>query len=208
MSIRKVERDHYLYLEGDSCDQLYYVIDGVIDVSKIMDDGKKLSIHYFHPGDLFGECFERKTATFTSKVVEDCTLGIINRRELEQFIQSEGSMALEFIKWIGTMYQHIQTKLRDLTLLGKQGALASTLIRIANMHGKREGNKIYIKKRFTNTEIADFIGSSRETVNRMLSQYKRDNILTFDEKSMVILDVETLKNICHCEDCPKSLCRL
>ncbi|WP_181833206.1 Crp/Fnr family transcriptional regulator [Bacillus taeanensis] len=169
---------------------------------------EKLSIHYFHPGDLFGECFERKTTMFTSKALENCTLGIINRRELEQFMRVEGSMALEFIKWIGLMYQHLQTKLRDLTLLGKQGALASTLIRIANMYGKREGNNLYIKKRFTNTEIADLIGSSRETVNRMLSQYKRDNILTFDEKSMVILDVESLKKICHCEDCPKSLCRL
>ncbi|WP_142675790.1 cyclic nucleotide-binding domain-containing protein [Bacillus taeanensis] len=40
MSIKKVERDHYLYLEGDSCDQLYYVIDGVVDVCKNMDGGK------------------------------------------------------------------------------------------------------------------------------------------------------------------------
>ncbi|MFP3490515.1 helix-turn-helix domain-containing protein, partial [Staphylococcus sp. SIMBA_130] len=81
------------------------------------------------------------------------------------------------------------------------GALASTLIRIANTYGIEEGDTIRMTTKFTNTEIADLIGATRETVNRMLNQLKKDHIIAYENGTIMIKDLEQLKAICHCEGC-------
>lgn len=75
---------------------------------------------------------------------------------------------IEFMKWMGRMQRLIHVKLRDILFFRKNGALASTLIRMSNSFGKVEGGQIIITEKFTNADIGCLIGATRETVNRMI----------------------------------------
>ena len=106
------------------------------------------------------------------------------------------------------MHRTTQTKFRDLLLFGKAGALCSTIIRLSNSYGKPHGEHIIIPMRLTNTELAEMIGSSRESVNRMLADFRRQDIIDYEDNLIVIKNLDYLREVCHCENCPGNICRI
>ncbi|MGG3890899.1 Crp/Fnr family transcriptional regulator [Metabacillus fastidiosus] len=207
---KKVKRSCFIFEEGDKADKLYFLYEGKVNISKVMTDGKIISFFQFNRFDLFGEYgyIEGKKNSFSAKTLTDCRVGIIFQKDLDILLWQDRKISLEFMKWLAYMRQLTETKLRDLLFFGKSGALASTLIRIANMYGRKDEEAIYITKKFTNGEIADLIGATRETVNRMLNQLKRESVIRDEKGFLIILNIDKLRNLCHCEGCPKYVCRL
>ncbi len=207
---RIVPRGEMIYWEGEDCNHLYYLKSGAVKLTKSSDEGKDLVLYHFQAGDLFGELEDDSHAinSFSAEAMTDCSLGVIQQKDLETILWQNGDLAIDFMKWMGYMQRFTQTKLRDLMFFGKHGALASTLIRIANTYGITEGKTIRFTTKFTNTELADLIGATRETVNRMLNQFKKDKVISYEGGAIMIQDMDRLKAICHCEGCPKNICRL
>ena len=207
---RIVTRGEMIYWEGEGCDHLYFLNSGAVKLTKSSDEGKDLVLYHFQAGDLFGELKDDSQSinSFSAEAMTDCRLGVIQQKDLETILWQNGDLAIDFMKWMGYMQRFTQTKLRDLMFFGKHGALASTLIRIANTYGIAEGKTIRFSTKFTNTELADLIGATRETVNRMLNQLKKDEVISYEGGAIMIQDMDRLKGICHCEGCPKNICRL
>lgn len=199
-----------IYCEGDPCEYLFFIKKGTVKLSKVSDDGMDLTLHFFYPGDLFGEYngADQHPANFFAEAVTDCTIGCIHQEELNAYMAQDGDLAVEFSKWLSGMQWYTQIKLRDILFHGKNGALASTLLRAVNTYGVELDGAIHITRKFTNYELANLIGATRETVNRMLSQFQKDGLIDHVNGRLTILNVEELKKICHCEGCPLSICRL
>lgn len=210
MSERVFTKRTSIYCEGDTLAHLYYVKEGIVKLSKVSDDGKDLILHYFYPGDLFGEYHTdgEHMATFTAEAVKNCKIGMIPMDELNELLANQGDLSLSFSQWLSQMQWYTQLKLRDILFHGKHGALASTLIRAANTYGIQQGDHIVISYKLTNYEIANLIGATRETVNRMLSQFQKDDFIEINNGRIIIKSIKELKKICHCEGCPIGICRL
>ncbi|MNE86560.1 Anaerobic regulatory protein [compost metagenome] len=93
-------------------------------------------------------------------------------------------------------------------LYGKPGALCSLLIRLSNTYGVPDGDEIRIEKKFNNSEMAELIGATRESVNRMLSDMRKDDLIYIEHGTIVIKDIEALRDVCKCESCPVQICRI
>lgn len=211
MTVTEFKKGTSIYWEGDPSDKLYYVVKGRVKLFKSAYDGKDLVLHYFTPNDLFGEigCFGYEEYSFTANSVTDCTIGVIPEKEVEALLAGNPGLSFEFMKWIGLMNQYTQIKMRDLLFYGKNGALASTLIRMAHGYGRKEEDGIHYTIDLTNSDLAQLIGSTRETVNRMLQAWKNDGAIGYYHGSIVIRNLDYIKAICHCEDrCPMNICRL
>ena len=91
-------------------------------------------------------------------------------------------------------FRKTQTKFRDLVLNGKRGALFSTLIRMSNSYGIQKDNGILIDLPLTNQELANFCGTSRESTNRILSELKKNKIISVKKGKILIWDLQYLKN--------------
>lgn len=200
-----------VYWEGDRADKLFYLMKGRVKLYKSAYDGKDLVLHYFTPNDLFGElhCLGFDEYTFTAETLSDCTIGVISEKDIDALLMANPSLALDFMRWTGLMIRYTQVKLRDLIFYGKNGALASTLLRMIHGYGKKEEDGIHYSLELTNSDLAQLIGSTRETVNRMLQAWKSDGAIDYYHGSIVIKDIDYIKAICHCEDrCPMNVCRL
>lgn len=210
MYIRNFEKKSKLYWEGDICNSLYLVLDGKVKLTKLNEDGKELTMYIFFTGDLFGEYISANNpfSSFTAHIMENSTIGVIQQDDIEILLKQYPILATEFAIWMGQNNRYTQMKLRDLLLYGKNGALASMLIRIANMYGRDEGEKIIITRKFTNMELAKLIGATRETVNRLLTKFKDNGLINYDHGKIEILSLGGLKDINQCENCPAEICRL
>jgi CRP/FNR family transcriptional regulator, cyclic AMP receptor protein len=208
---KKVEIDQFLFLDNDTADKLFFLREGQIKITKVTEEGKELVLYIFQEGDLIGELGTSRDSryNYSAKATRDCDVGVIQQQDLETIIWQHGEVAVEFMKWMSNMHAITRSKFRDLMLYGKKGALCSTLIRLANSYGKMTPSGITLLQHFTNTDLAELIGTSRETVNRMLSQLKKEGVVTFEAGGNIkITDLAYLKNACSCEDCPLEICRI
>ncbi|MDF2960377.1 MAG: transcriptional regulator, Crp/Fnr family [Paenibacillus sp.] len=210
MYIKHAEKGSYLFWEGDPADKLYYIISGRVRTTKSSDSGRSLTMYLHQKGDLFGQMdpFQDSVHTFNAEVTEDGKIGIIQRKDLEVQLWQHGDLAVEFMKWMGLMHRLTQTKFRDLMMFGKPGALCSLIIRLSNSYGKLKEGHIYVDLKINNSEMADMIGATRESVNRMLSDLRKEDIIDYEDGHIVIKDLNYLRDVCHCENCPKEICRM
>lgn len=210
MKLMTFKSGDHIFFEGDHVNSLYYVVEGTINLYKATEDGKILTLNYFEEDDLFGDYppnAKNKTRE-NAKALEDSVVGMIDQHDVELLLWEHRDFSIEFTKWVSHSQQLTQTKLRDLMFFGKNGAMASVIIRMTNTYGKQQGNKWEITKKFTHDEMSCLIGTPRETVTRMLSQLKKDGLIDYDKGYITVFDLNGLKNICRCEDCPLQICRL
>lgn len=210
MQERTYSAETYLFWEGDWAENLFYVKSGHVIESKSTDDGKEFTIHNYEAGDLIGAAypFEASRYSYTAKVVKDAEIGVINPKDLENLLLQYSDFSIAFMKWMGFHHRLLQTKLRDLMLFGKSGALCSTLIRLSNSYGESRGEDIFIHKKVTHSEISSMIGATRESVNRMLKELRLSGAIDYESGHIVVKDIEQLRDHCQCENCPTQLCRI
>ncbi|MNH90454.1 Anaerobic regulatory protein [compost metagenome] len=205
-----VHKGSNLFWEGDTADYLYFVHSGRIKVTKSADDGKEFTLYLHHKGDLigYGDVLSESVHLLSAEALENCELGVIQRKDLEVLLWQHGDLAVEFMRWQGMTHLLTQTKMRDLLMFGKTGALCSLLIRLNNSYGQAHGKHRRLSIKINNTEMSDMIGATRESVNRMLSDLKKDGVIDIEEGHIVIYDLEHLRDVCHCDNCPAHICRV
>jgi len=209
--IKKIEKGSFLFQEGAKADELYIVQSGILQISKIIPDGRELTLRLCSKGDFVGELnlFSPSSRYLLSaRVVESGEVAVIMKDVLEETLSQNLPLSFEFIRWMSQQYRKTQTKFRDLVLHGKKGALYSTLIRFSNSYGIRTNKGILIELPLTNQELANFCGTSREVVNRLLSDLRRAGIISIDKGFIEIHDLEFLKREIDCEDCPVEICKV
>ncbi|MFC3341383.1 Crp/Fnr family transcriptional regulator [Paenibacillus abyssi] len=207
---RKIMKGSNLFWEGDKAEYIYYIKKGRLKMTKTSDEGSSFTLYLHHEGDLlgYGNVMTESVHFLGAEVTEDCELGVIQCKDLEVLLWQHGDFAVEFMRWQGTMHQLVQTKLRDLMMFGKPGALCSLLIRLNNSYGEPYQAYSRITVKLNNTELAEMIGATRESVNRMLSDMKKEGAVYTENGHLIIKDLAYLRGICHCENCPKHICRV
>ncbi len=209
--VKKLEKGTYLFQEGTAANELFIIMSGKVQISKIIPDGRELTLRICSKGDIVGEMILFSTCSkymMSAKILEDGEAAVILKDDLEERLSIDGSVAVEFLKWMATQYRKTQTKFRDLLLHGKKGALYSTLIRLTNSYGEKTDDGIVIKLPLTNQELANFCGTSREVANRMLSDLRKQKIISIEKGIITIHDLEYLKTEIDCENCPAEICNI
>jgi CRP/FNR family transcriptional regulator, cyclic AMP receptor protein len=208
---KTMQKDTYLYQEGDESDAIHYILSGKVRISKITPDGRELTFRICGTNDFIGEVTpfcEPAKYTVSAKVIEEGKVAKIGKEDLEEELLKNPLLAREYMKWMGIHHQRTQSKFRDLILHGKKGALYSTLIRLSNSYGVEGEEGILIDLSLTNTELANFCGMTREVVNRLLSELKKEQRISLVDGKIVIHDLQYLKNQIHCENCPVEFCTI
>ncbi|MGE7622540.1 Crp/Fnr family transcriptional regulator [Viridibacillus sp. NPDC096237] len=211
-TVLKFAKDTPIFLEGDRTQDVFFVVSGKVRISKETASGKELTIRICSSNNLIGESTIFSSLDYnstTATAMEPTTILTIDNNMLELYLSQEPSLMIACLRWIQLQNMKSQSRLRDLLLHGKKGALFSTLIRLANTYGEKlDDGSIHINYKLTNNELANLCATSREVINRMLNDLKKNNIITFDKSTITILNLQFLKDECECENCPLQICRI
>ena len=129
---------------------------------------------------------------FNAIAREDCSVYSIRYDVLESAIAKDHSLAIAMMQIYTLHMRRQQAKYRDLLLYGKKGAFYSTLLRLANSYGVEREDGIFIDIALTNQELAEFAATSRESLNRMLSELRKLGYVAYDKHHLVICDFDAL----------------
>ena len=207
----KIKKGSLLFQEGVEAKELYLLRSGRIQISKITPAGLELALRICSKNDIVGELTlftDRPRYLLTAKVLDDGEVAVIYKDELEQKLFSNSALAFEFMKWMSDHFRITQTKISDLVLHGKRGALFSTLIRMTNSYGVKMDRGVLIDIPLTNQDLGTFCGTTRETVNRLLNELKREGILSIQKGKITIYNLAYLRKEINCEGCPIVMCNI
>lgn len=211
-TVKRMEKDTYLFHEGADAHEIYIIKSGLVQVSKLTANGKEMILRICKNEDIVGELTlfsEHPKYLLSSKVIQAGEILIIDKETLEKKLITNQELTIEFLKWTGNHMRKFQSKIRDLLLNGKKGALYSTLIRLSNSYGIKQSNGILIELTLTNQELAKFCAATRESVNRMLVELRKKDVISINKSGQILIkNMQYLRDEIGCENCPVEICNI
>lgn len=172
---RKAAKGQHLFYEGQSLDAVYFLLSGFLKVFKIDEDGREQIISYLQPGDMFPHVgfFSEGPYPGTAQVLEDSQLGSIAVKDFEKLLARQPQIAITVMRVLGKKILELQQKLQDVTQQNAADRIVRALVHLSVLHGESLDGGMQMSVRVTNRELAGMVGTSRETVNRVLNDLRR-----------------------------------
>ena len=170
--------------EGDTTDSLYIVLSGRVKVYASSDDGRELVLTEYGPGGYFGELSidgARRSASI--KAIEPCTCRVVQGSELRQFLADHPDFALLLTRKLIRMVRRLTEQVRSIALQDVYGRMVRVLTELS----EPVGDERIVRRKLTQQDIADRVGSSREMVNRILKELTAGGYIGQRDGRMVVL---------------------
>src|SRR5690606_10020059 len=198
VEIREIPRRQVIYLPGDPGDRVFFINGGRVKTSKVTRDGKELTLAYRGAGQVFGE-LAVVDGSPREEMAEAMKNAIITELPVEVFrelLMGDAALCFEFMAELGKRRRSLETKLEHLVFKDVQAKLAALLLELGEEYGQENDVGLQIGLKITHQEMANLIGSTRETISLTLAQFKKKRLLNMNGRTVVLLDFEGLKAAC------------
>jgi CRP/FNR family transcriptional regulator, cyclic AMP receptor protein len=188
--IRTYNAGETVFAIGSPGDQMMALLGGTIRISVPFSEGKELFLAIIHPGEIFGELAVLDGNERSADAIAEtaCTLAILDRNDILSFFERNPSIWPKLVKVIAHRLRQTDQAFAEVALLQLPVRLAKTILRILNRE-KNSAVASTFKTRFSQRELANMVGSTRESVNKCLRNWqKRDGIVQISKGSIIITD--------------------
>jgi CRP/FNR family cyclic AMP-dependent transcriptional regulator len=195
VDMREIRRREVIYLPGDPGKSLFFVNGGRIKVSKVTRDGKSLTLAYCGPSEVFGETclIDGGPRSEMAEAVENALLTEIDRADFDRLLASSATLGAQMTRLMVTRRRDLENKVEALVFRDVTSKLAELLVKLAGEYGVDDARGTMVALKITHQELANLIGSTRETVSLTLSQFKRKRFITTEGRKVIISDSEALR---------------
>ena len=187
-SRRHYPKDSVVFFENEPGDSLFMILEGRVKVTILGDDGREIILSILGPGDFFGEMslLDDEPRSATAIAAEESELLLLARDDFQSFVSENRTIMGALIRVLASRLRHANQQISTLALLDVYGRVASVILEMANDEGKRLRDGRVSMRRATHQEIANRIGTTRETVTRMLKDLERHGLIHVAGKKMVL----------------------
>lgn len=178
---REYRKDAQIVTQDEVGDAMYFVARGRVKVVLFGDNGREVILDILTAGEFFGEMslFDDQPRSANVVASEDATVLVLKRDQFHEHLTHSPGTALNVIRELSRRLRRADEIIGNLATLDVYGRVAHILIELAKKDGEEVEDGILIRERPTQQDIASMIGTSRETVSRVLSEFqKRDFIET------------------------------
>ena len=176
-----------IFQEGESSDSLYVLKKGMVRLISLSDQGRETILHILKPDEVFGELFlsEEKRA-FTAIAAEDSLVTIISQSLVWNSCPSIPTVALNFIRLLSKRLATVERGLAEFSHTWSYHRLARVLLQLSEKYGQEVPAGTLINVHLTHEDLANLIGTSRETVTTQLKKFGRMGLLKRESRRFVV----------------------
>lgn len=193
----KVETRETLFSKGDPGDRLYLVAKGLIRIGVLAADGREVTYGLIKTGQLFGEIavLDGKDRSADATAMEATELIALERKDVLAFLHKNPAQALHLIEVLCDRIRRADNQLEDMVFLSLPSRLAKHLLLLEQTMGTRAapGGPAVIK--LSQQEIADHLGISRESVNKVLSKWEQAGIVALGRGQVTLNKTAALEGL-------------
>lgn len=187
-----------LFVEGEQPRGIFVLCRGRVKLSIGASNGKTLIVKIAEPGELLGASatVSGKPYEMTAETIDPSQINFVKRDDFLAFLRQNSDACFKFAEQLSEKYQNACKEVR---WLGLSHSATEKLARLLLEWSAKKRNtlrsEIRIKVGLTHEEIAQMIGTSRETVSRLFADMKRREILQFDGSTLVIRNPGALRTL-------------
>lgn len=194
---RTYKQGTHIFMQGDPMTNVYFIHSGKVKIYRTDPQGREQIVNILKSGQMFPHqgFFRDDDYPAHAEVTENAVLIYIPISLFEEFLITNPTICIKIFRVLGNMLVDLQNRLEEKMLYNTYEQIILLLIRLAKNHGEHiSDNEVRITTQFTNRELANMIGSSRETVSRTLSQLKKEHFIDTDDDGSLIVYVKDLKD--------------
>jgi CRP/FNR family transcriptional regulator, cyclic AMP receptor protein len=186
-----------LVVEGDPSTHVFILIEGQVKVMSSTSDGQQLTLALRGYGDVVGEIAGATTGrrNATIQAIDMVRSLIVGYDRFGAFLDSSPNAAYAYRRTLTKLWNDADSVLRSRPVTTGAQRLAELLLKLADRHGIAEGGEIHVTISLSQEEWASLAGTSRATVTRILSNWRRRGIIRTGQRQITIIDRQALQQI-------------
>jgi len=193
--VRQWKKHSHVFLQGDPLENVYFIYNGKIKIYKSDISGKEQIVSILKKGEMFPHVgfFRKGSYPAFAEVLEPTELITVPISRFETVLIENPELCIKVFRVLGEKIVDLQNRLEEQILNNTYEQIIKLIIRLANNHGKKlPDGTLLLKAEFTNKDMANMIGTTRETISRTLTKMKKDNLIKVSEEGNMILDINLL----------------
>lgn len=186
-----------LFVEGQAPRGIYMICSGRVKLSTTSRDGKTLILRIAQPGQVLGlhATVSGKPYELTGETLQPCQLDFIRREDFLRFLQNHVDACLNAAEHLSKNCQSAYEMIRSLGLSHSVSEKMARLLLEWSSDGEVTKEGIRIKVSLTHEEMAQLVGTSRETVTRVLSEFRQKKLAQLRGSTLLILNKSGLEQL-------------
>jgi CRP/FNR family transcriptional regulator len=198
---RPYKRAEVIFRKDDPGTHLYLVLEGAVKIALPGEFGQEALVAIMRPGDFFGELalFDRSPRSAGATALEDTRAAVLAGDDFIAFLERHPSAVRVVLETLARTIRRLSDRVEDLTFLDVPSRVAKYLLDLAQANAKQPvtagsapGASGPLELNLTQDELAAFVGASRVSVNRVLGDLERRDIVSVKRRRIAILDPERL----------------
>lgn len=179
-----------LFMEGHPANGIYMLCQGRVKLSTCSRDGKVIILQIAEAGEILGLSAVVSELDYetTAEVLEPCQVNFVRKEDFLRFLAQNTEACFSAVKQISGKYHTTYTQVRSFGLSHTAAdKLAKLLLEWSKSYSNGNGT-IHLKISYTHEEIAEMIGTSRETVTRILKDFRNRKLISLKGSDLIIHD--------------------
>lgn len=176
-----------IFQEGESANSLYIMKKGMVKLVSLSDKGRETILHIFKPDEIFGELLlAEEKRPFTAFAIEESLVATISQECFVELLSSIPTLALNFIRLLSVRLATVERGVTEFSHTWSHDRLARVLLQLSQKYGMELPAGSLINVRLTHEDLANLIGTSRETVTMQLSKFTRMGLLKREGRRFIV----------------------
>lgn len=174
---------------------LFLLAKGKVKVVLYGPSGREVILSMLKDGDFFGEMslLDGQPRSASVVAVSDSEVLMLDRNDFVRFIETRPSVSLSILGEMSRRLREADQKIGSLALLDVYGRVARALLDLARKEGEKTEAGVVVKERPTHQQLAGMVGTSRETVSRVMSELQKQGYLRTQGKRLILTQGEALE---------------
>lgn len=183
-----------VFYEGNIPYGLYCVTSGKIKVYKMDAEGHQQIVRLAGPGDILGyRCLlADEPYSATAETLEEAEICFLDKKTFVHILETHPMTASHVLRSLAKDLGHAESQMVGLVHKNIRERLAELFLIFQKKYGEKVSNGTHLKISLTREELAELIGTTQESVIRLITEFKQDGLISVDGRNITLLDTKKL----------------
>jgi CRP/FNR family transcriptional regulator len=191
------QKNQRIFYEGEPNPGLHILCSGRVKLSRSFKSGQRQIIRFTGPCGLLGgkDLFLHNRHRVTAEALEESVVCFVHKQDLLEFLNHNPEVSLKMLGQLARELQQAEDRIEALTALDARKRLAVLLLSLGDQYGTVTPDGKLIEVALTREEMAEMVGTTQETVIRVLSAFRRERMIKDSERHILLTNEERLKRV-------------
>jgi len=189
----KLVKGNLLFFQKDIVASVYIVLGGKVSLFRTLADGHKKIFFILHEGETINEVIlDNLPASVSCEAFEDSIILAFNKTDLLNIMSTDFQLTENILNHMGRKVRRLYRQLKNTVPINVDKRVAAKLWKLSKDYGIELEEGTLIDLNISISYLADMIGSARETVSRCLQKLKKNGLIKFKGKIIIVININNL----------------